>query len=56
MLLLHHALFAPMDFRDQGREKRDAETLVIGLAVRFEIGEPGGICTLNPPADNGALC
>ena len=56
MLLLHHALFAPMDFRDQGREKRDAETLVIGLAVRFEIGEPGGTCTLNPPADNGALC
>ena len=48
--------FAPMDVRDRGREKRDAETLGIGLAVRFEIGEPGGICTLNPPADNGALC
>jgi len=51
--------------------------LEIGLAVRFEIGEPGGSglpkpyemgapngtvrwrelqCTLNPPADNGALC
>ena len=56
MLLLHHALFAPMDFRDRGREKRDAETLGISLAVRLEIGEPGGSCTLNPPADNGALC
>ena len=21
-----------------------------------EIGGPGGSCTLNPPADNGALC
>ena len=45
-----------MDFRDRGREKRDAETLGIGLAVRFEIGGLEGICTLNPPADNGALC
>ena len=43
-------------FIDRGREKRDAETLGIGLAVRFKIGEPGGTCTLNPPADNGALC
>ena len=48
--------FAPMDFRDRGREKRDAETLGIGLAVRSEIGGLEGICTLNPPADNGALC
>ena len=27
--------FAPMDVRDRVREKRDAETLGIGLAVRF---------------------
>jgi hypothetical protein len=45
-----------MGFRDRGRENRDAETLGIGLAVRFEIGGLEGICTLNPPADNGALC
>ena len=44
-----------MDFRDRGREKRETETLGISLAVRSEIGEPGGICTLNPPADNGLL-
>jgi hypothetical protein len=55
MLLLHHALFGPMEFRDRGRENRDAETLGNGLAVRFKIGGPGGICTLNSPADNGAL-
>ena len=54
--LLRYALFAPMDVRDRGREKRDAETLGISLAVRPKIGEPGGTCTLNPPADNGALC
>ena len=47
--------FAPMDFRDRGREKRDAETLGIGIAVRSEIGGLEGTCTLNPPADNGAL-
>ena len=39
---------------------RDAETLGIGLTVRFEIGGPEGTCTLvavrkDPPADNGAL-
>ncbi len=45
MLLLHHALVAPMDFRDRRREKREAETLGISLAVRFKIGEPGGTCT-----------
>ena len=55
MLLLHHALSHPDRLRESGREKRDAKTLGIGLAVSFEIGEPGGICTLNPPADNGAL-
>ena len=27
-----------------------------GPAVRLEIGGPEGSCTLNPPADNGALC
>ena len=48
--------FAPMDFRDRERENRDTETLGIGLAVKFEIGGPGGACTLNPPADNGLLC
>ena len=56
MLLLHRALFAPMEFRDRGREKRDTETLGISLAVRFDIGGPEGSCTLDPPADNGALC
>ncbi len=54
--LLRYALFAPMDFRDRGWEKRDAETLGIGLAVRFEIGGLEGSCTLSLPADNGALC
>ena len=53
--LLRYALFAPMDFRDRGREKRDAETLGIGLAVRFEIGASGGTCTHTLPADNGLL-
>jgi len=53
---LHHALVHPDGMKKSGREKRDAKTLGIGLAVRFEIGEPGGSCTLNPPADNGALC
>jgi hypothetical protein len=47
--------FAPMDFRDRGREKRYAETLGIGLAVRFEIGASGGTCTHTLPADNGLL-
>ena len=47
--------FAPMEFRDRGREKRDAETLGIGLAVRFKIGGPEGTCTPSLPADNGAL-
>ena len=55
MLLLHHALFAPMEFRDRGREKRYAETLGIDLAVRFEIGASGGTCTHTLPADNGLL-
>ena len=39
-----------------GVEMCDAETLGISLAARCEIGGPGGSCTLNPPADNGALC
>ena len=56
MLLLHHALSHPDRLRESGREERDAKTLGIGLAVSFEIGGLEGICTLNPPADNGALC
>ena len=34
---------------------REAETLGIGLTVRFEIGGPEGTCTLSLPADNGLL-
>ena len=32
------------------------KTLGIGITVRLKIGGPEGICTLTPPADNGALC
>ena len=41
--------------RNAGVEKRDAETLGISLAVRFEIGALDGTCTHTLPADNGLL-
>src|SRR5205809_7542271 len=43
------------DFVSWG-ELRDPHTLNLCPAARFEIGGPEGSCTLNPPADNGALC
>ena len=55
MLLLHHALIRPDGVKRSGREKCDAENPGIGFAVRCEIGGLEGSCTLNPPADNGAL-
>jgi len=42
-------------FKNAGVEIRDAETLGISLAVRFEIGGPEGTCTLSLPADNRLL-
>jgi hypothetical protein len=51
--------YAPMALTavSSGQEKRKTPNLGNGPAVRmFEIGGPEGSCTLNPPADNGALC
>ena len=53
--LLYYALMLRAVLRNAGVEKRDAETLGISLAVRFEIGGTEGTCTLNLPADNGRL-
>ena len=56
MLLLHYALMA-LTAVSSGQEKRGTPNLGNGPAVRmFEIVGPEGSCTLNPPADNGALC
>ena len=38
------------------RSNTPPKTLAIGGVVRLEIGGSEGACTLNPPADNGALC
>ena len=56
MLLLHHALVHPDDLRKSGREKRDAKTLGIGFAVRFEIGQRGRNCTCGPSVPGRACC
>ena len=53
--LLRYALMLRAILRNAGVEKRAAETLGIGIAVRFEIGALDGTCTHTLPADNGLL-
>ena len=48
--------FAPTVLRDRDEGNAMPKTLGVGIAVRIETGGPEGSCTLNPPADNGALC
>ena len=58
MLLLHYAVLP----RLIGKGSRglvscgDEAWQLPGTAAASEIGGPEGSCTLNPPADNGALC
>src|SRR5882672_1016874 len=56
MLLLHHARIVADGLGNRRREKRDAENLGHRHHGEIGIGGPEGSCTLNPPADNGALC
>ena len=53
--MLRYALMLRAILRNAGVEKRAAETLGIGIAVRFEIGALDGTCTHTLPADNGLL-
>ena len=41
--------------RNAGVEKRDTETLGIGITVRIKNGALDGTCTHTLPADNGLL-
>ena len=60
MLLLHHALFAPVRTEHTGDlfswGMRDPHTLNLSPAARFtKIGALDGTCTHTLPADNGLL-
>ena len=56
MLLLHYALFAPVNGWHRGLVSVEMESMHLGEHDSIEDGGPEGSCTLNPPADNGALC
>ena len=55
VLLLHYALIARRAV-NAGAGERETLNLGSSLAVSSESGGLEGSCTLNPPADNGALC
>ena len=56
--LLHYALMTPAGRRVRAGDWVLVETdcFVPWNNARRENGGPEGSCTLNPPADNGALC
>ena len=56
MLLLHYALVAPANGWRRGLVSVEMELAHLGERDSIEDGGPEGSCTLNPPADNGALC
>jgi hypothetical protein len=57
-LLLRYALKLRAVLRNAGVEIREAETLGISLAVRFEIGGPEGTCSRQSlhPIEKGKWC
>ena len=56
MLLLHYALVAPANGWRRGLVSVEMESMHLGELDSIEDGGPEGSRTLNPPADNGALC
>ena len=56
MLLLHHALLPRRMVGAGDLVLVEMETAFLGTHTPWEIGGPEGSCTLNLPADNGALC
>ena len=53
---LHYALVAPANGWHRGLVSVETESPHLGQRDSIEDGGPEGNRTLNPPADNGALC